>query len=409
MERLNAVYNRLLTSAGVNMFEGRATIVAANTVRVALAAGGSRDLTADRILIATGGRAVKAAIPGGVRGAGGGRGARARGARRAARPTPPTPPQEHAITSDEALTLPSLPPTLPVAVVGGGYIALEFAGIFAGLGAAVHVLYRRPLPLAGFDDECRAHVATCLAGRGIAMHAGAAPTRIEKNADGSFQVHYLEAGAPASLKAGLVMFGTGRAPNTAGLGLDTVGVETDPKTGAIVVDAFSRTTCPGVWAIGDVTDRMNLTPVALMEAMAFCESAFGPALTAPNYDRIATAVFVQPPMAACGLTEEAAVAKTAGPVDVYVSTFRPMRNTLSGRGEATLMKLIVDGTSDAVLGAHMVGPDAAEIMQGIAVALRCGARKADFDATVGIHPTAAEEFVTMRSRTRRVEGKGGKA
>ena len=391
------------------MFEGRASIVDARTVRVALAAGGTRDLTADRILIATGGRAVKAAIPGSVRRRGGGAGERVDGARRQTR----RPPclllvsQEHAITSDDALALPSLPPTLPIAVVGGGYIALEFAGIFSGLGAHVHVMYRRPLPLAGFDDECRAHVATCMAGRGVAMHAGAAPTRVEKNGDGSLQVHYLENGAPASLKAGLVMFGTGRAPNTAGLGLDTVGVETDPKTGAIVVDAFSRTTCPGVWAIGDVTDRMNLTPVAFRAASLFAFFSAGPALVAPRYDRVATAVFVQPPMAACGLTEEEAVGKVAGPVDVYVSSFRPMRNTLSGRSEATLMKLIVDGTTDAVLGAHMVGPDAAEIMQGVAVALRCGARKADFDATVGIHPTAAEEFVTMRTRTRRVEGRGG--
>ena len=329
-------------------------------------------------------------------------------------PTPhATPPpllfQEHAITSDDALALADLPRAHPIVVVGAGYIALEFACIFAGLGATVHVLYRKPAPLAGFDDECRAHVAACMASRGVAMHAEASPTKIDKNDDGSYTVSFVEGGVPASLKAGLVMFGTGRAPNTAGLGLDGVGVATNPRTGAIVVDAVSRTSVPSIWAIGDVTDRMNLTPVALMEAMAFCDTVFGGgAPVPPRYDRVATAVFTQPPMAACGLTEEAAVAKIGGPVDVYTSKFRPMRNTLSGRDEATLMKLIVDGTSGEVVGAHMVGPDAAEIMQGIAVAMKCGATKADFDSTVGIHPTAAEEFVTMRTRTRRVEGKGGK-
>ena len=291
--------------------------------------------------------------------------------------------------------------------MGAGYIALEFASIFSGLGCTVHVLYRKPLPLAGFDDECRAHVATCMAGRGVAMHPEASPTKIEKNGDGSFTAHFVEHGTQSSLKAGLVMFGTGRAPNTAGLGLDGVGVATDGKTGAIVVDATSRTSAPSIYAIGDVTDRMNLTPVALMEAMAFVETAFGGgAAVAPRYDRIATAVFTQPPMAACGLTEQAAIATLPGPVDVYTSKFRPMRNTLSGRDEATLMKLIVDAGSGEVVGAHMVGPDSAEIMQGIAIAMKCGATKADFDSTVGIHPTAAEEFVTMRTRTRRVEGKG---
>lgn len=294
--------------------------------------------------------------------------------------------------------------------MGAGYIALEFACIFAGLGCSVHVLYRKPLPLAGFDDECRAHVAACMAGRGVAMHPEASPTKIEKNGDGTYTIHFVEHGAPASLKAGLVMFGTGRAPNTAGLGLDNVGVATDPKTGAIIVDRVSKTSVPSIYAIGDVTDRMNLTPVALMEAMAFVETAFGGgAGVAPKYDKVATAVFTQPPMAACGLTEEAAIATLPGPVDVYTSKFRPMRNTLSGRDEATLMKLVVDGGSGEVVGAHMVGPDAAEIMQGLAVAMKCGATKADFDGTVGIHPTAAEEFVTMRTRTRRVDGKGGKA
>jgi glutathione reductase (NADPH) len=412
VERLNGVYNRLLTQAGVNMIEGRGRLgPGPHTVTVDLAGGkGTRVLTARHILIATGGRPVKAPIPG----------------------------AEHAITSDEALALASLPTRpadLPVVIVGAGYISVEFAGIFAGLGARVHLIYRKNLPLAGFDNECRAHVAHVMAGRGIGLHPRSTPLSITKNPDGSFDVAIdtlpdtdgdgdgAENGSAGAapppqrppptrsvIRAGLVMFGTGRAPNTEGLGLAEAGVRLTPG-GAIAVDAYSRTSVPGVWAIGDVTDRLALTPVALMEGMAFVESALGPRLTRPVYSKIATACFVQPPLAACGLTEEAAIERLAGPVDVYVSAFKPMRNTLSGRDERTLMKLVVDGTTDEVVGAHMVGPDAPEIMQGVAIAMRCGARKADFDGTVGIHPSAAEEFVTMRTRTRRVagKGKGGKA
>ncbi len=404
VERLNGVYNRLLTQAGVNMIEGRARLgPGPHTVTIDLAGGGTRVLTARHILIATGGRPVKAPIPG----------------------------AEHAITSDEALTLAHLPtpastpgaPLLPVLIVGAGYISVEFAGIFAGLGADVHLVYRRHLPLAGFDNECRAHVAGVMAGRGITLHPRTAPVAIVKRPDGSFDVTLetlpsedeggkeadAAAAAPlrSTVRAAVVMFGTGRAPNTEGLGLAEAGVDLTPR-GAVAVDAYSRTTAPDVWAIGDVTDRLALTPVALMEGMAFVESAFGARLTRPAYSKIATACFVQPPLAACGLTEEAAIARLAGPVDVYVSAFKPMRNTLSGRDERTLMKLVVDGETDEVLGAHMVGPDAPEIMQGVAIAMRCGARKADFDGTVGIHPSAAEEFVTMRTRTRRVAGQGTK-
>jgi glutathione reductase (NADPH) len=403
VERLNGVYNRLLTQAGVNMLEGRARLgPGPHTVTVELAGGkGSRVLTARHILIATGGRPVKAPIPG----------------------------AEHAITSDEALALTHLPSAaaggLPVLIVGAGYISVEFAGIFAGLGAGVHLVYRKHLPLAGFDNECRAHVAGVMGGRGTTLHPRTTPVSIAKLADGSFEVTLEsmpadegggEDGGPAApaapparsvVRASVVMFGTGRAPNTGGLGLKEAGVSTTPG-GAIAVDAHSRTTAPDVWAIGDVTDRLALTPVALMEGMAFVESAFGARLTRPSYSKIATACFVQPPLAACGLTEEAAIARLAGPVDIYVSAFKPMRNTLSGRDERTLMKLVVDGETDEVVGAHMVGPDAPEIMQGIAIAMRCGARKADFDGTVGIHPSAAEEFVTMRTRARRVAGKGKK-
>lgn len=407
-------------------------------------------LTARHVLVATGGSAVKAPIPGA---------------------------EELAITSDDALVLDDLPlprviggvggsgnPTVapprgPVVVVGAGYISLEFAGIFAGLGCDVRVLYRKALPLAGFDGECRRHVAECMSGRGIAMMAETTPTRLVRSSkkDDSVSsssssrrplvdVHFTRADGSSGVIEGaaLVMFGTGRRPNSDNLGLESAGVDVYARTGAIKVDAFSRTTAPGIWAIGDVTDRMALKPVALMEAMAFCESAFGArgSLVRPDYSRVPTACFVQPPLAACGMTEEEALARAekgggdststsastattststngdkpcsssaaaaASPAyDVYVSKFRPMRNTLSGRNESTLMKMVVDAATDEVVGCHMVGADAPEIMQGVAIAMRCRARKSDFDGTVGIHPSAAEEFVTMRTRTRRIGGGGG--
>lgn len=380
IERLNSVYVNLLKGAGVDYIEGRGRLVDAHTVEVSGPDGSKRTLRAKNILVATGGYATRLDIPG----------------------------AEHAITSDEALALDNLPPEgRPVLIVGSGYIAVEFAGIFNGLGAETHLMFRADSPLRGFDEECRAQVADNLAKRGINLHAGELPTSIEKVGEHHYRVTCAKAGGGGErvLEVGLVMMATGRKPKSDDLGLKELGVELDSK-GAIKVDDVSRTTVPNVWAIGDVTNRINLTPVALMEGMALAKTLFGGEPTKPDYQFVASAVFCQPPLASVGYSEEEAVAKLAGPVDVYTSKFRPMKGTISGREERTLMKLIVDGDSDRVVGCHMVGPDAAEIMQGLAIALKCGATKKQFDSTVGIHPSAAEEFVTMRTRTRRVDGKG---
>lgn len=377
IERLNRVYIKLLQDAGVTVIEGRGKLIDAHTIEVELSAGGTRRLTAKTILLAQGGKPVRADIPG----------------------------KEHAITSDDALVLDHLP-SKPILCVGAGYISVEFSGIFNGMGAETHLMYRQPLPLRGFDMECRKHVAENMKGRGIKLYPGTAPTRIDKNEDGSYTVQYQTSdGQKGSMEVGLVFFGTGRAPNTRGIGLEDVGLELTER-GAIRVDEYSRTNVPNIYAIGDVTDRLALTPVAIMEGMAFAATVFGNRPTKPIHDKVASAVFIRPPLATCGLTEEQAVERLATDVDIYVSRFKPMKNTLSGRDERTLMKLIVRSDTDEVVGAHMVGDDAAEIMQGIAIAMKCNAKKADFDATVGIHPTAAEEFVTMRTLARRVTCKG---
>ena len=374
IERLNGVYGRILGRAGVEIFEGRGTVADRHTVEVALAAGGTARLTTAHILVATGGRAFVPDLPG----------------------------KELAITSDEALVLPALPEQ--IVIVGGGYIAVEFAGIFAGFGVEVHLVYRRELPLRGFDEDCRALVAENLAKRGVTVHAEAAPVRLAEAAGGGVAVTLSgPGGAETTLTAGRVMFATGRRPASGGLGLEALGVALGPN-GAVVVDEHSRTTVDGVWAVGDVTDRLNLTPVALMEGMAMAATAFSDAPWAPAYDNVASAVFCQPPLASVGLSEAEAVARTAGEVEVFVEKFRPMKATISGRDERSLMKLVVDVETDRVLGAHMVGWDAPEIMQGVAIALKSGATKATFDATVGIHPSSAEEFVTMRTPARRVQG-----
>ncbi|KAK9829865.1 hypothetical protein WJX72_008342 [[Myrmecia] bisecta] len=376
VQRLNGVYNKLLRDAGVELVEGRGKLVDHHTVEVELAGGATRRLTAKTILVATGGRATKAPVPG----------------------------NEYAITSDEALDLPALPQG-SIVIVGAGYISLEFAGIFKGVGKDVHLMFRKNLPLTGFDQECRQQVADNLQGRGIHLHPESKPTKIEKNADSSYTVHYEQGGKEGSMQAGLVMFGTGRAPNTKGLGLEALGVQLNDE-GAVRVDEYSQTSVPNIYAIGDVTNRINLTPVAIMEAMAFTATVFGGKPTPPVHQKVASAVFVQPPLASVGLSEEQAKEQLQGDIDVYVSKFKPMKNTLSGRDEKTLMKIIVCAQSDQVLGVHMVGPDAPEIMQGFAVALKCNATKAQFDCTVGIHPSAAEELVTMRSKTRRIQGTG---
>ena len=365
--RLNGIYKRLLSNAGVTMLEGEGRVIDAHVVELTHPDGSKQLYSSKHILIATGSRAQRVQIPG----------------------------QELAITSDEALSLEELPKR--AVVLGGGYIAVEFASIWRGLGAEVDLFYRKELPLRGFDDEMRSVVARNLEGRGIKLHPGTNLSQLTKTEDGIKVVtdHGDEFVADA------VLFATGRHPNTKRLNLEAVGVELD-KAGAIKVDEYSRTNVPSIWAVGDVTNRMNLTPVALMEGTCFAKSAFGGQPTKPDYDNIPCAVFCIPPLSVVGLSEQQAVEQAKSDILVFTSTFNPMKNTISGRQEKTMMKIVVDSETDKVLGASMCGPEAAEIMQGIAVALKCGATKAQFDSTVGIHPSAAEEFVTMRTLTRRV-------
>lgn len=371
--RLNGVYKRLLSNAGVTMLEGEGKLVGAHAVEVTQSDGSKQQYSARHILIATGSRAQRANIPG----------------------------KELAITSDEALSLDELPKR--VVILGGGYIAVEFASIWRGMGVTVDLFYRKELPLRGFDDEMRAVVARNLEGRGIKLHPGTNLSELSKTEDGIRVVtdHGDE------IMADVVLFATGRSPNTKRLNLEAVGVEVD-KTGAIKVDEYSGSSVPSIWAVGDVTNRINLTPVALMEGTCFAKTVFGGQLTKPDYNFVPCAVFSIPPLSVVGLSEQQAIEQAKSDILVYTSTFNPMKNTISGRQEKTVMKLVVDSGTDKVLGASMCGPDAAEIMQGIAVAFKCGATKAQFDNTVGIHPSAAEEFVTMRSLTRRVAG-GSKA
>jgi glutathione reductase (NADPH) len=353
--RLNGVYAKLLDEAGVTRIEGRAVIVDPHTVEVA----GSR-FTAENILIATG------SWPS----------------------LPPVEGVEHAITSNEAFHLERLPSR--AIIVGGGYIAVEFAGIFHGLGVDVVQLYRGPLFLRGFDDDVRSTLAAEMVKKGIDLRFDATVAKIEKRGGGV--VATLAAGE--RLAADLILYATGRHPLTRELGLEAAGVELD-AAGAVVVDAVSRSSVPSIWAVGDVTNRINLTPVAIHEGMALARTLFGGQPTRPDHEDVASAVFSQPPIGSVGLTE-AAARERYGDIVVFRSRFRPLKHTLSGRDEQTMMKLLVDRASDRVVGCHLVGPDAAEIIQGLAIAVKCRATKAQFDATIGVHPTAAEEFVTMR-------------
>ena len=274
---------------------------------------------------------------------------------------------------------------------GGGYIAVEFAGILHGLGAQVTQLYRGPLFLRGFDDDLREALAVEMRASGIDLRFEANPERIEKQDDGSLCAH-LQGGE--RLQADAILYATGRRPMTKDLGLENVPVELRPN-GAIVVDDFSRSSVPSIWALGDVTDRVNLTPVAIHEAMCLSATLFDGRPTKPVHEDVPSAVFSQPEIATVGLTEQQARERHAA-IDVYRSSFRELRHTLTGRETRTLMKLLVERESQRVVGAHMIGAHAGEIIQGIAIAVKCGATKAQVDATVGIHPTAAEEFVTMR-------------
>jgi glutathione reductase (NADPH) len=274
--------------------------------------------------------------------------------------------------------------------VGGGYIAVEFAGIFHGMGAAVTQLYRRDLFLRGFDDDLRATLADEMRKQGVDLRFNSDVGRIEKTADG-LRVSLQDG---STLAADAVLYATGRHPNTRDLGLEQAGVVLGPG-GEIAVDAYSRTNVPSIWAIGDVTDRINLTPVALHEGICFARTVFGGIPTEPDHRDVASAVFSTPNIGTVGLTE-AEARERHGELRIYRAAFRPLRHTLTGRDEKTLVKLVVDAASDRVVGAHMLGPEAGEIIQGVAIAVKCGATKAQLDATIGIHPTTAEEFVTLR-------------
>src|SRR5262249_26351949 len=283
-------------------------------------------------------------------------------------------------------------PERPI-IAGGGYIAVEFAGILNGLGARVTQLHRRPLFLRGFDDDVRAHLAAEMRAQGIALRFGVRIERIEKASDGGLCATLTDR---SRVEGDAILYAIGRHPKTEGLGLEDLKVELGSRS-EIRVDEYSRSSVPSIWAIGDVTNRINLTPVAIHEGMCLAATLFGGRPTRPVHENVPSAVFSQPAIGAVGLTEALARARY-GAIDVYCTSFRELKHTLSGRAERTFMKLVVDRASDRVVGAHMVGDHAGEIIQGIAVALVCGATKAQFDATIGIHPTAAEEFVTMREK-----------
>ncbi len=356
--RLNDVYRRLLENAGATIHWGTARLVDAHTIEV-----GEERVTAERIVIAVGGWPHK---PPGVPGV-----------------------EEYAITSNEAFYLKEMPKR--VLVGGGGYIALEFAGIFNGLGAKVTQLYRGELFLRGFDRDVRECLFADYTRQGIDVRFNTVVSSISKNGDGLDVM--LSDGS--MIEVDCVMFAIGRKPKTEGLGLEALGVEMDAD-GAIIVDDGYRTSVPHIFALGDVTNRVNLTPVAIAEGHWLADTLFAQGRPDVIYDNIATAVFSSPAIGTVGLTEEEAREK-GFKIDVYRSTFRPMKATMSGREGRVLMKLIVDRETDRVLGCHMVGDDAPEIMQGVSIAMTAGATKAHFDRTIGIHPTAAEEFVTMRT------------
>ena len=353
--RLNGVYDKLLADAGVTVLRGRAHMVAPGQVEVA----GVR-YAARHLVIATGGWPV----------------------------VPPVPGSELAITSNEIFDLPAFPNRL--VVVGGGYIACEFASIFRGLGAQVTQLYRGEQVLRGFDADVRNFVAAEVRKKGVDVRTGVDVERIER-VEGALQVHLRDG---AVIDADSVLYATGRHPNTAGLGLAELGVVLSPE-GSVVVDEHYASSVPGIHALGDVIDRVQLTPVALAEAMTLVDRLFGNGRRSVDYELIPTAVFTHPSIGTVGLSEHEARARF-GKVRIYRSDFKALKHTLSGSSERTLMKLVVDDASDRVVGLHMVGADAGEIVQGFAVAMKAGATKAVFDSTIGIHPTVAEEFVTLR-------------
>ncbi|WP_175799442.1 glutathione-disulfide reductase [Burkholderia ambifaria] len=358
INRLSDIYINLLRQSGVEMHAGRATLVDAHTVAV-----GALTIRARHIAIATGSRPS----------------------------LPPRPGIEHAITSREALSLAKLPER--IAVVGGGYIAVEFAGIFNGFGSHVDLFYRGEKILRGFDDDVRHFLTDEMTKQGVAIHARAVVESIARADDGTLGVRV---GDAQHGPYDAVLYATGRVPNVEGLGLERAGVLLDAR-GAIAVDAYSATSVASIHAIGDVTSRPQLTPVATRDGALLAATLFGGRRAATDHEWVPSAVFSQPEVATVGLTE-AHARGVYGELDIYRTSFKALRHTLSGRGERTLMKLVVARDSQRVVGAHMVGRDAGEIIQGIAIAIRAGVTKAQFDDTIGIHPTAAEEFVTLRQK-----------
>ena len=357
--RLEGVYRKLLADGNVELIEGWGRIDGPNCVAV-----GGRTLSTAHILVATGAAPVRDSLPG----------------------------IELAATSDDLLDLVALPER--AAVVGSGYIAVEFAAILARLGVAVSLFYRAEWPLRGFDDDLRRRAARALQAAGIALHPGVAPQALRRAGEG---LRLLLADGTAH-DFPFVLNATGRRPNTAGLGLESIGLATGAN-GAIPVDASGHSAVPGVHAIGDVTDRLNLTPVAIAEGRALADRLFGGRTEPLDLSLVASAVFMLPPIATIGPAEADAIA-AGRPLRIYEADFRPMRQTFFGGTERSYMKLVVDAASDCVLGAHMIGADAPEIVQSLAVALGGGATKAQFDRTIAVHPTAAEEFVLMRTPTR---------
>ncbi len=359
--RLSGIYVRNLQNAGAELVHGKARLVDRHTVEVE----GRGRVTADKILIATGGRPwMPAELPG----------------------------IEHAITSNEAFHLEQLPKRIVIA--GGGYIAVEFAGIFNGLGVDTTLVHRGPNILRGFDDDIRAHVADELEKRGIKVLLGTQHASIEKTESGL--VSKLTNGMSAC-ESDVVLFALGREPYVEGLGLEAAGVELDER-GAVKVDEYSRTNVDNIWAVGDVTDRINLTPVAIREGHAFADTVFNNTPRTFDHDTVASAVFSQPPIGSVGLSEADARHKYGGKIDIYLSRFRPMKYTFVGNDERCLIKLVVEQGTERVLGCHVVGPDAPEIIQMAAIAVKMGVTKPQWDSTCAVHPTLAEELVTMREK-----------
>lgn len=359
ISRLSGIYVTNLNNAGAEVIHAKAKLIDAHTIELV----GKGTVTADKILIATGGR-----------------------------PWNPTdfPGNENIITSEEAFHLPELPKRIMIA--GGGYIAVEFAGIFAGLGVDTTLVYRGPNLLRGFDDDVRSHVTEEMKKRGVKIVLGCQHESIEKTEHGLIN-HMTSCG---DIETDLVMFATGRKPYVDGLGLENAGVALN-EAGAIAVDKFSKTNVDNIWAVGDVTDRINLTPVAIREGAAFAQTEFYDNPTTFDHDMVASAVFSQPPVGSVGLSE-ADARHQHGKVDIYRSVFRPMKTTFYGGEERCLIKLVVEEASQKILGCHVVGPDAPEIIQMAAIALKMGVTKQQWDSTCAVHPTLAEELVTMRDK-----------